>query len=207
MAQFLNEFESRGDGDWEQGDELPEGEKLPGEARAELRFDIDGDEFTMEVEATGLPEPGEVTDPLASLQAGEVRKGDVWDIWLVRPGGSGHHHGGGGSHHHGDSDGSTKAPIQFGNLKPDPDREGRYTLQVDSDQLGMTTDALESIETSFPNETVSLFDTKVACIDVEHLGENAPEAPSRQHRLADFAPDGTKLDWSTLSDSSSDDEQ
>ena len=109
---------------------------------------------------------------------------DLYDLWVVKK--------------TTDAGVVTKAEIQFGNLVPDSSTPGRYTLTLDSQVIGQSFTAIESIETVFPNKIISLGDTTIWCIDTEHTGAFSIEDPPGQHRLGNMAPGGTSPDWTEV---------
>ena len=182
MVDYLTEFQPRVGG-WAFGDPLPPEElTVPETASATVVFTVEGDEFLMEAEVQGLVPSETVTDPIASIAAGERVTGDIWDIWMG-------------------SFAPSTLLVQLGTLEPDPSVPGRATLVVDSrtavDINGekLSVSSLTSIETFYPNQSISLFDVQQFGIDVEKIGADAPDAQSGQLRLTDAAPLGVPIDW------------
>jgi hypothetical protein len=162
-------------------DPLPEEERIiASDAFGIVRFEIEGDEFTMTAAFTGLPDPTTVTDPRASYETGGRIVGDYWDIWLL-------------------SDEPNVVTIQMGELVADPDTPGAYSFHFDSrtgvDFFGrkMSVNNIFSMQTEWPNEPLSLYDVRVIGMDIEAAG--GPEEPSGQHRMNDISPFARQIDW------------
>lgn len=186
MTDYLNMFHPKPAGRWAVGDALPEVERnaLPANAQANATVTIEGEEWVLEVEARGLPPPNTVIDPVASVMAGEKKYGQIWDVWLT-------------------SLEPTVFIIQMGTLVADTSSSTTYRLRVDSrtqrDFNGnkLSVSSVSSVETGYPNTSISLYDVQTIGIDVENLeGAQPPEEPSGQIRLSDIAPFGVRVDWS-----------
>lgn len=184
MAVYLNQFEPKEGGDsWSTGETLPSDEALSLEAQGEAVFVVEGQEFTMSVDAYGIVDAPTMTDPLASTETGEVQPCDTWDVWLnaLAP---------------------SVVPIQFGYLEQDPEDPSHFTLEFDSrtdtDFFGekVSVNSVTSIDTAYPEEAVGLFDVQNVAIDCEATISEAPGEPSGQNRLSDTAPTGQTIDWS-----------
>lgn len=183
MVDYLNTASPRAGG-WAYGDPLPPEEiTVPATATATVVFTVEGDEFLMEADVQGLVPPNTVTDPIASQKAGERVTGDYWDIWMG-------------------SFAPSTLLVQLGTLIPDPDDARHATLTLDSrttrDINGdkISVGSLTSIETHYPNQSISLFDVQQFGIDVENnTMEEFPDEQSGQLRLTDAAPLGVPIDW------------
>lgn len=182
MVDYLTAFQPRVGG-WAFGDPLPPEElTVPLNSTATVVFTVEGEEFLVEVEVEGLVPAETVTDPIASVAAGERVTGDIWDIWMG-------------------SFAPSTLLVQLGTLIPDPDVPGRATLTLDSrtakdingDKISVS--SLTSIETHYPNQSISLFDVQQFGIDVESTTSDAPDEQSGQLRLTDAAPLGVPIDW------------
>ena len=183
MAVYLNQQHPKaGGGSWNVGDPLPPSELVvPATAVGEVKFVIDGDDFTMDASMMGLPDPTTVTDPRASYTVGSQVNGDYWDIWLL-------------------SAVPNVVTIQMGKLVADPANPGNYSLHIDSrtdvDHEGnkLSVNTINSILTAWPNEPLSLYDVSLIGCDIESA--NGPEEPSGQHRINDAAPNSYSINWS-----------
>jgi hypothetical protein len=182
MVDWLNQFQPRAGG-WAYGDPLPEEEiTVPATAAANVVFTVEGEEFTVDVDVTGLTPADTVTDPIASVAKGERVTGDIWDIWMG-------------------SFAPSTLLVQLGTLIPDADDPTHATLFLDSrtarDINGdkLTVSSLTSVETHYPNQSISLFDVQQFGIDVEATQEDSPDEQSGQLRLTDAAPLGVPIDW------------
>jgi hypothetical protein len=183
MSVYLNQQEPLPVGAYTIGDPLPVSEQtVPENAIGSVQFEIDGDEFTMDARFTNLPDANTVTDPLASARVGTRVTGDAWDIWML-------------------SQEPNVVTIQMGMLVADPASPGTYTFHFDSrtgvDFNGekMSVNNINSMQTTWPGEALSLYDVSFIGMDIE--AANGPDEPSGQHRMNDLAPDSRQIDWTS----------